>query len=68
MSPKGHSRQGRAASKPGYVRYAAESGSKFRAASQLIWRTGLAPRRSPPRRVSGRGWPVVVPSASFRTS
>ena len=31
-----HSRQGRAASKPGHARYAAESGSKFRAASQLM--------------------------------
>jgi len=32
----GHSRQGRAASKPSHARYAAESGSKFRAASQLM--------------------------------
>jgi hypothetical protein len=32
----GHSRQGRAASKLGHARYAAESGSKFRAASQLM--------------------------------
>jgi hypothetical protein len=53
-SAMGPSRQGRAASKPGYVRYPAESGSKFRAASQLIGGAGLAPRRSPPRRVSGR--------------
>jgi len=36
MSQLGHSRQGRAASKPSHARYAAESGSKFRAASQLM--------------------------------
>jgi hypothetical protein len=31
-----NSRHGRAASKPGHARYAVESGSKFRAASQLM--------------------------------
>ena len=31
----GHSRQGRAASKPSHARYAAESGSKFRALTAL---------------------------------
>jgi len=35
MSQLGHSGQGRAASKPGHGRYAAESGSKFRAAAEL---------------------------------
>jgi hypothetical protein len=33
---QGPSRLGRAASKPSHARYAAESGSKFRAASQLM--------------------------------
>jgi hypothetical protein len=35
-SALGPSRLGRAASKPSHARYAAESGSKFRAASQLM--------------------------------
>ena len=48
MSEMGHSRRGQAASKPGYVRDAAESGSKFRAlagsATDVIQAPKLEPR------------------------
>jgi hypothetical protein len=47
-SALGHSRRGQAASKPGYVRDAAESGSKFRAlegsATDVIQAPKLEPR------------------------
>jgi hypothetical protein len=44
MSPSGHSRLGRASSKSGHVRYAAESGCKFRALAAMPFALGQEAR------------------------
>ena len=47
LAAMGHSRRGQAASKPGYVRDAAESGSKFRALAGSATDVIQAPKLEP---------------------